>query len=154
MPTTNPVAADATIRCTYCAELISAVAKKCKHCGEFLDSTLRQARAQPSVPQRQAWNPGTAAVLSLLIPGTGQMYKGRVGAGLCWLIGVAVGYFPFIVPGVILHIACVYNAYSYDPTKAKDVKEASAEPPRSPYDPKKHALYRVGRAWNHMTNRR
>jgi TM2 domain-containing membrane protein YozV len=151
----NPVTADATIRCPYCAEEISAAAKKCKHCGEFLDSTLREARTQTSFPQeRQTWNPGTAAVLSLLIPGTGQMYKGRVGAGLCWLIGVAVGYFAFIVPGVILHIACVYNAYYYDPTKAKEAKPASAEPPRAPYDPKKHALYKVGRAWNHMTTRR
>ena len=60
----------------------------------------------------QAWNPGVAAVLSLVIPGAGQMYKGQVGAGFCWLIGVAFGYLLFIVPGVILHITCIVKAYS------------------------------------------
>ena len=44
-----------------------------------------------------------AAVLSLVIPGAGQMYQGRVGVGFAWLFFVAVGYFTFIVPGLILH---------------------------------------------------
>ncbi len=32
-----PAVADATKRCPFCGEVILAVAKKCKHCGEFLD---------------------------------------------------------------------------------------------------------------------
>ena len=31
-------------------------------------------------------NPGTAAVLSLLIPGVGQIYNGKFLRGLLWLI--------------------------------------------------------------------
>lgn len=145
---------DANIKCPYCAEVIAAAAKKCKHCGEFLDQTLRQARMPTPVPQQQTWNPGTAAVLSFVIPGTGQMYKGRVGAGLCWLFGVAAGYFAFIVPGVILHIACIYNAYSHNPANGTEAKPLAAASARAPYDPKEHALYKVGRAYGRVTGRK
>ncbi len=39
---------------------------------------------------------GTAAVLSLFIPGAGQMYKGRVGQGIAWMILTVLGYLFFI----------------------------------------------------------
>ena len=45
----TPVEADsdATKRCPFCGEVILAVAKKCKHCGEFLD---RGTPADPAAP--------------------------------------------------------------------------------------------------------
>lgn len=60
----------------------------------------------------QACSPGVAAVLSLVIPGAGQMYRGRVGIGFAWLFAVVIGYVAFVVPGLILHIACVVAAAS------------------------------------------
>lgn len=60
----------------------------------------------------QPFNPGVAAVLSLVIPGAGQMYKGNVGGGLLWLFAVSIGYVLFIIPGVILHIICIFHAAS------------------------------------------
>jgi TM2 domain-containing membrane protein YozV len=68
------------------------------------------------------WNPGTAAVLSLLFPGAGQIYKGRIGVGLSWLVCVVAGYMMLVFPGIILHIICVYKAYSGNPYE----KEADA----------------------------
>ncbi|WP_343853392.1 hypothetical protein [Algoriphagus jejuensis] len=56
-------------------------------------------------------DPGTAAFLSFLIPGWGQMRRGRKLQGLIWLIVVVGGYFLLIVPGVILHIVCMAEAY-------------------------------------------
>lgn len=152
-PPSPTAATETNVKCPYCAEVIAAAAKKCKHCGEFLDQSLRQAR-MPSQAPKQGWNAGIAAVLSLVIPGAGQMYKGQVSAGIWWLIGVAAGYSAFIVPGVILHIACIYNAYSHDPTRTAEAKPPFAEPREAPYNPKRHALYKAGRAWNHVTTRK
>jgi TM2 domain-containing membrane protein YozV len=150
-PANPAVTTEATVKCPYCAEVIVATAKKCKHCGEFLDQTLRQERTPRPVPQQKTWNPGTAAVLSFIIPGTGQMYKGRILAGLVWLVGVAVGYVAFVVPGVILHIGCVYNAYSYDPTKTSDAKPLAGQPAPVSNDRQKSVLYKAGRGWGRMT---
>jgi TM2 domain-containing membrane protein YozV len=53
---------------------------------------------------------GAAAVLSFLIPGLGQIYKGQILNGICWLVVVIFGYSMLIVPGVILHIICIMGA--------------------------------------------
>jgi TM2 domain-containing membrane protein YozV len=62
-------------------------------------------------------------VLSLVIPGAGQMYKGQIGPGIGWLIGTVAGYCLFIVPGLILHIVCIYKAYSDDPRTTSASKQ-------------------------------
>ncbi|MBN7811896.1 hypothetical protein J0A68_13155 [Algoriphagus sp. H41] len=56
-------------------------------------------------------DPSTAAFLSFLIPGWGQMRRGRRIEGLIWLIAVVAGYFLFILPGLILHVLCMIEAY-------------------------------------------
>lgn len=63
-------------------------------------------------PELVKWNPGIAAVLSLFLPGAGQMYKGQVYNGLLWMVFVVIGYIPFIIPGAILHILCIIGAAS------------------------------------------
>jgi len=61
------------------------------------------------------WTPGTAALLSLVIPGAGQMYKGQIFNGLFWLVIVVVGYVAMIVPGIVLHLMCIVGAASGKP---------------------------------------
>ena len=62
--------------------------------------------------EKKLWSPGVAGVLSLVIPGAGQIYKGQVFNGLLWLVVVVAGYIMLIVPGVILHILCILGAVS------------------------------------------
>ena len=59
-------------------------------------------------------DPGLAAVLSLIIPGVGQLYNGRILAGILWLIitpGLWIGMGGTL--GWICHIISAYTAYSY-----------------------------------------
>ncbi len=55
-----------------------------------------------------------AAVLSLIIPGLGQLYAGNLISAIIWFISIAVldyilGW-TIIVP-IIIHLACAVTAY-------------------------------------------
>ncbi|MFL5538571.1 MAG: hypothetical protein ACJ8J0_06235 [Longimicrobiaceae bacterium] len=59
-------------------------------------------------------NAGTAAILSFLFPGLGQMYNGKFLRGLLWMI---VGGFTWIgsagMLGWIIHLLSAFFAYNY-----------------------------------------
>ena len=115
--------------CPFCAESIQTVAVKCKHCGEFLDSKLRASSkrqsfahiVQPPTPPPSGKG-GTAAVLSFLFPGLGQIYKGQIFKGIfalvittaCYCVGFAV-FVPSLVVGLIMHLFLIVDAYSGEP---------------------------------------
>ena len=54
-------------------------------------------------------SPGLAAVLSLLVPGAGQLYAGRPLAAVMWFVVVALGYL-LILPGLLLHAMSIISA--------------------------------------------
>jgi TM2 domain-containing membrane protein YozV len=69
-------------------------------------------------------SPGTAAVLSLIVPGVGQIYNGKFLRGIFWLIitpGFWIGSGGTL--GWICHVIAAYTAYSY----AKRQLEVSRE---------------------------
>ena len=101
----------ALISCPECGRDVSSAAASCPQCGHPI--TRQVVTAEPQAK----WNPGIAAVLSLVIPGAGQMYKGQVGIGLVWLVAVFIGYVLVLIPGLILHLICIINAASGDPKK-------------------------------------
>ena len=39
------------------------------------------------------------------------MYGGKIGKGIIWLIAGVLGYWLWVVPGIIIHIGCIVNAY-------------------------------------------
>lgn len=58
--------------------------------------------------------PGTAAVLSLIVPGVGQIYNGTFLRGLFWLVitpGFWIGSGGWL--GWICHFAAAYTAYQF-----------------------------------------
>jgi TM2 domain-containing membrane protein YozV len=58
-------------------------------------------------------NPGTAAVLSLIVPGVGQIYNGDILRGVFWLI-VTPGFWLGSggALGWICHLIAAYTAHS------------------------------------------
>ena len=54
----------------------------------------------------------TAAVMSLVVPGAGQIYKGRLKAGAAWFALVLGGYLLLGLPALLIHLMCVVSAGS------------------------------------------
>ncbi|MBC7798914.1 MAG: hypothetical protein H7Z37_18750 [Pyrinomonadaceae bacterium] len=58
--------------------------------------------------------PITAGLLSLLIPGVGQIYNGQIIWGILWLVLTGVSWIGSAgTLGWIVHLICAYFAYSY-----------------------------------------
>jgi len=70
----------------------------------------------PPVPQLK-WNPTIAAGLSLLVPGGGHIYKGKIISGFLWTFFTAIGYSTYILPGIILHLLSISFANMGNPLK-------------------------------------
>ena len=70
---------------------------------------LRRVTTRAAVQAKKP-SAGIAAILSLIIPGTGSMYAGDVVGGMIWLFLSFVGYCFFIVPGLFLHFFSIIFA--------------------------------------------
>lgn len=55
-----------------------------------------------------------AAMWSMMLPGLGQLLKGRVMPGIFWAIACGGGYFLFFWPGLFLHLLCILDAAFVD----------------------------------------
>lgn len=97
----------ALIECPECGKAASSSAASCPACGFPIRTTWGES------PDREhPWHPGVAAVLSLVVPGAGQMYRRRITEGFAWLVGIVIGYAVLNVLGFPFHVWCVYNAAS------------------------------------------
>jgi TM2 domain-containing membrane protein YozV len=68
--------------CPKCGNQVSDAETFCPYCGNQLkNTTVTRETPSPGVTVGTK-NSGLAAVLSLIIPGLGQMYAGRIGRGL------------------------------------------------------------------------
>lgn len=98
---------DPTKRCPFCAETILLAAVKCKHCGEFVDGRA---------PDNSLSN-GLAAVLSFVVPGLGQIYKGELLQGFLILLFLGGGYWMVGILAAPFHILAVVHAFWLQPNK-------------------------------------
>jgi len=60
---------------------------------------------------RRGPSPGIAAVLSVLIPGLGHVYSGRLLAGALWFLATGFFYWAILLPGFLCHAFSVWSAY-------------------------------------------
>jgi hypothetical protein len=89
--------------------LIAASAALC-----FFEQTRNCHRIESRGGSRQMRDPVLAGILSFVIPGIGQLYNGRILAGILWLIitpGFWIGTGGLL--GWVCHVIAAYTAYSY-----------------------------------------
>ena len=110
--------------CPSCGKSIDPDKRFCVHCGAPLvpapapapvasavpPAATQPAYAQPPAPGQQK-NTALAAIASFLFPGLGQVYNGGFARGLCFFFGTLIGYLIFIIPGLIIWIYGIYDAY-------------------------------------------
>jgi len=114
------------VSCTACKREISKMAKSCPHCGHPQDNYERQGDKQPRIKNE------FAAILSLFIPGLGQICQNRISYGVfcfftpfiagygTWYLFKYMLYYSGFIPGliaiIIFWILNVYDASQYDPS--------------------------------------
>lgn len=69
-------------------------------------------RSQLRVTQPSSQKHSLPAILSFFIPGLGQIVKGQVGKGILIFIGFVVGLLALFIPGVIVWIWQIIDAYN------------------------------------------
>jgi hypothetical protein len=72
-------------------------------------SLVRLGHVPLAVRNSRSPSPVLAAVLSLLVPGAGQLYAGRLVSALLWFLVVSAGY-ALLLPGLVLHLFCIASA--------------------------------------------
>lgn len=65
-----------------------------------------------SIVSKTGQKHGVPAILSLFIPGLGQIVKGQVGKGIVIFFGVILGFMLLVIPGVIIWIWQIADAYN------------------------------------------
>ena len=116
----------------YCPEcgkpLANEAANFCDNCGAKLlaDPTItvqppEGSRAGPGssaapervtiVPPDEEKSTAIAAICSLVIPGLGQVYDGKLERGFLIFFGTVIGFFLLIIPGLCVWAFGIYDAY-------------------------------------------
>ena len=70
--------------CRFCRSMVSVNAIKCPFCNEILHAGYREHLASMQSEKRDSSRDGTAAILSLFVPGMGHIIKGYAGNGVLW----------------------------------------------------------------------
>lgn len=93
--------------CEMCAEEIHDNAKKCKHCGHMIVSSVKTDKIQISSGMGRG-------LLSFIIPGLGQLVNGEIVKGLIFLVVALIiasftGGFGAIIVAIVAFIDCKPN---------------------------------------------
>lgn len=106
--------------CPNCGKNVEAGKKFCENCGTPIVPApaavpaapqYSAAQTQVAPPARQK-NAVLAAIASFIIAGLGQVYNGNFVKGVMIFFGMLIGSFIFLIPGLIVWIYGIYDAYA------------------------------------------
>jgi TM2 domain-containing membrane protein YozV len=123
--------------CENCGASVKPGDQFCENCGAALGTAAVEPNPAQTVPAapppataggHDEKNPILAAIASLLFSGLGQVYNGSFGKGLLIFFGTLIGSMIFLIPGLIVLVYGIYDAY----TTAKKMNEGQV--PFVPYN--------------------
>jgi TM2 domain-containing membrane protein YozV len=101
--------------CSDCGKpLENETSKFCNDCGakQNTNNIIEKQESVKIVHVPEEKNPFLAAICSFFIPGLGQVYNGETALGVAVFLGTVIGAFIFLIPGLIVWIFGMYNAYT------------------------------------------
>jgi TM2 domain-containing membrane protein YozV len=99
--------------CPHCGKVSGEESPRfCSGCGARMDGTIPAAYPGYPAQQRPQKNQMTAGFCSTFLPGLGQVYNGETGKGFAVFLLTAAGLVIFIVPGLIVWLYAMYDAYN------------------------------------------
>jgi TM2 domain-containing membrane protein YozV len=124
----GPIADDNALACSNCGKPISKVASSRFDSSASSKSTTANARTSTSyISSTQTKSPFLALILSFFFTGLGQVYNGRFKKGIFFFFAIPIGYICLILPGFIIMIWGLWDAYS-DSEKVNKGELPYAEP--------------------------
>lgn len=101
--------------CPHCGKISTEESPRfCSGCGARMDGKAPAGYpgyAGYSGPVREQKSPLIAGACSTVLPGLGQVYNGETAKGFALFIMTCVGLVLLVVPGLIVWLYAMYNAY-------------------------------------------
>jgi ribosomal protein L40E len=116
--------------CMKCGEPLEPDATRCSLCAavrdlpRFAHPPLAAIHAPSLIDESGRPSPGTAALLTLLIPGAGLIYAGSTLLGVFFFVVTAIGYAASVAPGLAVHAVAVW-ASAVEARNARDAKRGA-----------------------------
>ncbi len=98
--------------CSTCGAPVPETAKFCNECGARLPGPVSPGQPEPAQDAGGQKSTFLALAGSTFVPGLGQVYEGNILRGYLVFLGTIFGFFLFIVPGLVIWLYGIYDAYS------------------------------------------
>jgi TM2 domain-containing membrane protein YozV len=99
--------------CPHCGKISCEEAPRfCSGCGARMDGTIPAGFPGYAALPRPQKNTTIAGFCSSFLPGLGQVYNGETGKGFALFFLTLIGLFVFLVPGLIVWLYALYDAYA------------------------------------------
>ena len=98
--------------CPVCGKPVDRASRFCNNCGARLDTIGPAGKTGSAQTAHEMKSPILAVLCSFFLPGLGQVYDGEMERGIAIFLGTLVGFFVFVIPGLIFWIFGMKDASS------------------------------------------
>jgi TM2 domain-containing membrane protein YozV len=99
--------------CPHCGKISNEESPRfCSGCGARMDGSSPAGFTGSPPPQKELKNSTISGFCSSVLPGLGQVYNGETKKGFVFFLMAFFGLFLFLIPGLIVWLYAMYDAYA------------------------------------------